>query len=274
MMNGICCMRSFHSFHAELIIQEMCCYAHECSHFSISPNPMWQKHFGLMRTSQSIELLQQRTNQEVLLQKSIFLSMINMTFLTNELAILICRGLVHVGRATRIPEARVSRLTMTAFESSRVRKEGRLESRLDRVATWLGRISDTYIHTHIHTIFHPTFRLNPPYIHTYIHKWTSCMAFILWNLNSPWKVDTEKLSIEIRHCRSGGWELHRWLASLLATKKLASMLASLVRYSRQTSHARHVRTWKEQTPNSQIMSISNKVNKVFVTRGKSRSSIS
>jgi len=60
----------------------------------------------------------------------------------------------------------------------------------------------TYIHTHIHTIFHPTFRLHPPYIHTYIHKWTSCMAFILWNLNSPWKVDTEKLSIEFRHCHS------------------------------------------------------------------------
>ena len=144
-MNGICCMRSFHSFHAELIIQEMCCYAHECSHFSISPNPMWQKHFGPMRTSQSIELLQQRTNQEVLLQKSIFLSMINMTFLTNELAILICRGLVHVGRATRIPEARVSRLTTTAFESSRVRKEGRLESRLD---------SDGSLHTYIHTYTH------------------------------------------------------------------------------------------------------------------------
>ena len=129
MMNGICCMRSFHSFHAELIIQEMCCYAHECSHFSISPNPMWQKHFGPMRTSQSIELLQQRTNQEVLLQKSIFLSMINMTFLTNELAILICRGLVHVGWATRIPEARVSRLTTTAFESSRVRRVATRPSR-------------------------------------------------------------------------------------------------------------------------------------------------
>ena len=132
----------------------------------------------------------------------------------------------------------------------------------------------TYIHTYIRYSTQPSGYTHHTYIHTYIHKWTSCMAFILWNLNSPWKVDTEKLSIEIRHCWSGGWELHRWLAPLLATKKLASMLASLVRYSRQTSHARHVRTWKEQRPNSQIMSINNKVNKVFVTRGKSRSSIS
>ena len=173
MMNGICCMQSFHSFHAELIIQEMCCYAHECSHFSISPNPMWQKHFGPMRTSQSIELLQQRTNQEVLLQKSIFLSMINMTFLTNELAILICRGLVHVGRATRIPEARVSRLTTTAFESSRVRKEGRLESRLDSD----GSLKKTLF---VRKIFYkqPIVALGSFFIWMFLAHHCSC---VLWN---------------------------------------------------------------------------------------------
>ena len=81
------------------------------------------------------------------------------------------------------------------------------ERHQSKVTLWnIHTYTHVYIHTHIHMIFHPTFRLNPPYIHTYIHtyihKWPSCMAFILWNLNFPWKVDTEKLSIEFRHCHS------------------------------------------------------------------------
>ena len=41
------------------------------------------------------------------------------------------------------------------------------ERHQSKVTLW-----NIYIHTHMHTVL---------YIHTYIHKWTSCMAFKLWN---------------------------------------------------------------------------------------------